>query len=255
MSAEDIPQAAIPEDEYQKGVTTNQFLEAATDAQESINHMTGHVHVDQKENGTTVRTTGSGDAWSTNYWPDERARQVVQKVSENADSGLDYDAAQKVDDLRDEANRVNAAHDVVTSNGSGAKQVYDEARVEQRLKGDNSVGMSQDWGAMERGAGRKYDIKQGEAMRGRSKDFKRLNTGPADDSGEGEYEPFAPQHQEAAKEAMQSLAEKRMRRANEQQRHDEVKAAKAVLGRAGVKIPKPAEQPPTPPADQLDIAA
>lgn len=261
--AEDIPQAAIPEDEYQRGVTTNQFIDAAAQAQDQLHHFPANVHVTAGEDGATVRTTeSSGDRWTSNDgWPEERARKITKELSEIPDSGLDYDAARKVDNLRDEANRVNVAHDTVTTNGGDAKQVYEDERIEQRLKGDNQIGPSmmagaQELGAMARGSGRKYDIKKGEAMRGTFAGKTDINGSFQVSSGDmSEYVPFAPQHQEKAKAAMQSLAEKQMQTANEAQRADEVRAAKEVLGRAGVKIPKPAEQPPTPPADQLDIAA
>lgn len=240
----------MSEEEYRRGQTTGQFLQQAADAEEQINHMaTSAVHLHQGEQGVSVRRADNlSGVYHSGEWPQSRASRITNQLSRIDGSGIDVDAMRKVDELRDEAERLNKAHDVVTSEGRDVEPVYDEEDIQRRLKGNNSigspthqgVGYTQNLGAMARGAGRKYDIKDGVAMRGVYGGKEDVNGNiPISGDMDSKYKPFAPQHQERAKKAMKSLAEKRMRRANEKARQDEVKAAKAILGRAGVRIPKP----------------
>lgn len=149
------------------------------------------------------------------------------------------------EDFRDEAALVNEAHDVVTSNGTDIEPQYSEEKIERRLQGNNSVGpaafighgVTQQLGRMAHGSNRRYDIKNGVAVRGKQMQQKTL----AEEMVKPEevYVPFAPQHQEAAKKAIRSLGEKQMRAINERERAEAVRKAKAVLGRSGNRIPKP----------------
>lgn len=152
-------------------------------------------------------------------------------------------------DIRTEAYHINKAYDRVASDGADVEPMYSEADINRNLKGNNSVGpatfmgreLTQQLGSMASGSNRRYDIKDEVAVRGKVLTQTALNEEMV--KQDEVYIPFAPQHQEAAKRAIRALGEKQMRRANARKRHEEVKQAKATLGRAGVKIPKP--QPKT----------
>lgn len=155
---------------------------------------------------------------------------------------------QQLGALMVEATRLNEAHDVVTSDGATVKPLYSEERIARNLRGDNAIGpfsfgfygQSQQLGSMASGSNRRYDIKDGVAMRGVSPGTPdhRGNVSLSSAGHDEAYKPFAPQHQEAAKRAIRSLGEKQLIRANEIERRRQVKRAKATLGRGGVEIPK-----------------
>lgn len=147
-------------------------------------------------------------------------------------------------DYRDEAEVVNRAHDRVTSDGADVEPAYSEEVIARRLEGNNSVGpatfmggeLTQQLGKMASGPNRRYDIKNGVAVRGKA--FTQTTLADEIVKQDEVYVPFAPQHQEAAKQAIRSLGEKQMRSSNESKRAEAVRQAKATLGRSGVRVPR-----------------
>lgn len=237
MSEQAPHNPTVSEDEYLRAQTTEQFIDETTKAEEEISHFPTHLAVSEDKQGKPYIRRDMG---GIEGWPDQRAHGIARELSAYPETGLDYDSAMKVRDMKEEAVKINQAHDIVTSDGATAEPTKSEKDIAKRLRGDNSVGREQEWGSMVRTPVRKYDIKDGVAMRGVSttRTDKNGNIDLSSMGNDEQYVPFAPEHQKAAKKAMKSLAKKRMLTHNEKERATQVEVAKAVLGRAGVKIPK-----------------
>ena len=248
--SEDIQR--IPEDEYRRGIETQQLSEVMLAAEEHNNDMTGDIRVDNDEQGVSIHSykASRGDRWYPNDgWPKQRVHKAIKALSEIDGTGVDYEAARKVAELRDYANEINKKYDVVLNGGEKDEIEAREQRRLARLEGDNGVGspsfdgkeVTQRRGAMFRIGSKKYDIKDGVAVRGVTGGVFDSNGNmliSSNDDKEGEYVPFAPQHQEAAKKAIKASAEKHLLRVDNEKSRAEVKAAKKVLAMSGVKIPK-----------------
>lgn len=199
--------------------------------------------------GASYRNTLDRDSW-----------RRVQNASEDPESEVDIQVLKRVTEMEDHVAKVKRAMRVVETEAEyvprhlgvedrndwpaerGYVDYQSDAKLERIQRGNNSVGMEQAWGAMARSAIRMYDIKDGVAMRARLRNgnqFSRNNNiNLAATDHIGAYEPFAPQYQERAKELMRSLAKKQHEKGNEKARRHNIKAAKEVIGRAGVQIPK-----------------
>jgi hypothetical protein len=184
----------------------------------------------------------------------------VKAASDDPESEVSIEILNRVIELEEQVEKAKRALRVIESDGNdiesdlefadmqvpfdrGYESYFLDSHVERRQRGNNTVGMEQGLGAMARSAIRMYDIKDGVAMRARlaGNHFdKNNNISSADTWSIGSYIPFAPQHQERAMELMRSLAKKQHDRANEQARRKNVKVAREILSRAGVRIPKTA---------------
>lgn len=185
-------------------------------------------------------------------WPRARAEFKARMLSTVKDeSGIDIAAYNKVHKMFEDAERLNQAYDVVASDGlslplddrrSKAIFPYDdgesEDRLALRLRGDNMVAAGSVDVGMATSPARMYDIKEGRAVRSRIVVRQDLGGNVPKVVRAEPYESFAPQHQERAKELMSSLAVKQHIARNEQTRKSNVKQAREVLGRGGVKAPK-----------------
>jgi hypothetical protein len=224
----------ISEEDMVLAQNTADFLSEQTKIEDEISHF---------PTGSARRPDGSRPY--SHGWPWQRAWHRATLLTGKEDSGIDVHAYNMMIEMLREAYTVNEAYDVVTSNGIHVEPVYDDKHIVRRLKGDNSCGMEQKWGSMVRVAGTQYDIKDGVAMRGSDEvtvsiaEIAEVGTTYRLRSSElGNYRPYPPQYQERAKELIRSLALKQMKIANEQNRLKEIRAAKAIIGRAGVKVPK-----------------
>ena len=170
------------------------------------------------------------------------------------ESGIDIAAHNKVLRMLEEAEDLNQAYDVVTSDGQSLPRdhkgraifPYDdgesEDRLASRLRGNNMVAAGTLETGMATSSARMYDIREGDAVRAKI-DFRQdLGGNVPKPFRTGPLESFAPQYQERAKELMSSLAVKQHIARNERTRESNVKKAKEALGRGGVKVPKVEQQ-------------
>lgn len=245
MPKNQLFEPTMSEDDYNRGQITQQFLDETIAAQHEVTSDDGHAFVKQDETGVTISTGKNTSGYGIKDSPTARGNQVVRELSEVPGSGLDYNAAQEVEKMHYHANMVNKAHDAVTSGGRDTNIAQESKEdLERKLAGNNSVGGIQELGSMARSAGRKYDIKGGVAVRGEIVEGDKID--------DRSYEPFPAHLQEKAKAAIRSRGEQQGLARAEQQRLNEVRAAKDVLNRDGVRIPNEPENPTPQPSQPTD---